>query len=120
MKDWTGPDGPFPPDADALADQGLDTPRLTNDDIAEPTDLAQSNMDRLSALNALGVGINGVNEALMLRMMEELLGPIRTGAVKREHEEWLATQLSQAEEQVATLQEQAAENQRRASILRRN
>lgn len=99
-------------DADELADMGLDQ--------EEPTSLAQSNMDRLAALNALGAGVNGVNEALMLRMMEELLGPVRTAAVKQEHEEWLAEQLTVTEGIVQQMQEQAEEQRRKSTILRRN
>lgn len=81
--------------------------------------LEESNNARLQSLQAVGVGVNGVNEALQLRMMEALLGPVLTDQVKQAHQEWLAETLTGLEEQVAKIQADQMEAQRRAALLRR-
>lgn len=94
------------------------------DDDATPMNeterLTAANQERLAALNQLGVNINGVNEALLVRMMEELLGPVRAQDVKLAHQEWLAEQLSSAEQQMEQFREMQAEMERKATILRRS
>lgn len=81
--------------------------------------LEETNAARLQALNAMRVGINGINEALMLRMLERLLGPSQTDQVKQEHQEWLSEQLDGADRQLAEIREKEAEEMRRATILGR-
>lgn len=86
------------------------------DDIPELS-LEESNQARLNGLQAIGVGVNGVNEALQLRMLEALLGPVLTDQVKQAHQEWLATTLDGLEQQVREVQAQQAEAQRKATLL---
>lgn len=110
-----------PPDADALADAGLDDPETRAlrhaglglvDDSPIELPIEESNDARLQALNAIGFGINGVNDALVLMMLERLLGEVATAQVKQEHQEWLSAQLD-------TIEAKVHEMQVRQSILRK-
>lgn len=78
--------------------------KLNSDDRPVRLSLEENNQARLQALNAIGFGVNGVNEALTSMMMAELLGPVATERVKREHQEWLSDQLTQLEEKVTEIQ----------------
>ena len=60
----------------------------------------ESNQKRIAALNAIGVGVNGINESRIMMALEELLGPDSTERVNRRHAEWLADQLDGLEAQV--------------------
>lgn len=80
--------------------------------------LEESNNARLQALNSIGVGVNGINEGLVLMMLEELLGDMATKRVKQRHQEWLAEQLDAMEEKVQEAQAKQAEEMRKAQILR--
>lgn len=62
--------------------------------------LEESNNARIQALNAIGVGVNGINDALVIMMLEELLGEDGKQAVHQRHQEWLAEQLDVMEEKV--------------------
>jgi hypothetical protein len=112
-------DQPKPPDADALADAGLDSPRLTNDDVpGAPLSLAERNAARQQALESIGVGVRGIQLAFAMRCIEHLLSRADYDRLSAEHEEWLAAQLDMAEEMVAKMQ-QDAESERRKGILTR-
>ena len=124
-RDRHNEDRPQPPDADVLADAGLDQngahvpepdsvirlPTLTDDAPIE-LPIEESNDARLQALNAIGFGINGVNDALVLMMLERLLGEVATAQVKQAHQEWLSAQLD-------TIEAKVHEMQVRQTILRK-
>lgn len=94
--------------------------QLTDEEIGSAElSLEDSNTARIQALNAIGVGINGVNDALVLRMLERLLGPVATQQVKDEHQCWLSEMLDGMEEQVRKVQEQQESERRRAAIMAR-
>lgn len=65
-----------------------------------PETLAQTNTRRIMQLNQLGVGINGVNESLICRMLERLLGQSATEQVNQEHQEWLSSLIGSYEDQL--------------------
>lgn len=73
------------------------------EDAPEKTELetlTEKNNDRLALVGQLGGVVNGINEALILRCLERLLGPVATAQVQLEQQQWLATQLDSIESQV--------------------
>lgn len=86
--------------------------------MADELTLEESNAARIQAINAVGAGVNGVNEALLMMVFEELLGEERMHAVQHKHQVWLSEQLDGIEEQLAARQQKAEEDRRKAVLLR--
>lgn len=86
-------------------------------DGSETPTLEESNRTRLIDLQAnFGAGVNGINEALLIRALEALCGPVVWGQVRTAHELWLSEQLDALEAAAEQHMLELEEVRRRAMI----